>query len=81
MEDLINKHLEKELGVAYEELAAAKEKDEAARASDYILFSILLVSILFGCFFILLRLSLNPHSVREAIQKLNSTPELVNSQV
>lgn len=81
MEDLIKTHLENELGVAYKELAAAKEEDNGARASDCILFFILLVSILFGCFFILLRLSLNPRSVREAVQTLNSTPQLVNPRL
>lgn len=71
MDKVVESHLEKELGsVAYKELAAAREKDNAARASDYILFSIMLVSIVFGCLFIFLRISLNPRAVREALTRL-----------
>lgn len=57
-------------GVAYKESAAAREEDNAARVSDYILFSIMLVSIVFGCLFIILRISLNPRAVREALVRL-----------
>lgn len=71
MNEAIEAHLEKELGgVAYKELVTAREEDNAARARDYILFSILLVSIVFGCLFIFLRISLNPRAVREALARL-----------
>lgn len=72
MDKVIEAHLEEELGgFAYKELVAAREEDNASRASDYILFSILLVSIVFGCLFIFLRISLNPRAVREALARLN----------
>ncbi len=71
MDKIIEGHLEKELGgVAYKELTAAREEDNAARASDYILFLVLLVSIVFGCLFIFLRISLNRRAVREALARL-----------
>lgn len=68
MDKVVETHLEKELGNAvYKELAAAREEDNAARVNDCILFSILLISIVFGCLFIFLRISLNPRAVREAL--------------
>ncbi len=71
MDKIIEGHLEKELGGdAYKELAAVREEDNAARASDYIIFLVLLVSIVFGCLFIFLRISLNPRAVREALARL-----------
>ncbi len=71
MDKIVEAHLEMEKGVvAYKELAAAREEENAVRASDYILFSILLISIVFGCLFIFLRISLNPRAVREALARL-----------
>lgn len=71
MDKVVETHLEKELGgVAYKELVAVREEVNAARARDYILFSITLVSIVFGCLFIFLRISLNPRAVREALARL-----------
>lgn len=71
MDKVVEAHLEKELrGVVYKELAAARKEDNAARAGDCILFSILLVSIVFGCLSIFLRISLNPRAVREALARL-----------
>lgn len=75
MDKIIDAHLETELGSAYKDLAAAKEEDNAARASDYILFSILMVSIVAGCLLIFFRLSLNYVAVREALNKLRKTLE------
>lgn len=73
MDKIIDAHLEAELGGAYKDLAAAKEEDNAARASDYILFSILMVSIVAGCLLIFFRLALNSVAVREALNKLRKT--------
>ena len=71
MDKVIEAHLKRELGGdVYKELAAAREDDNAARASDYILFSILWVSIVFGCLFIFLRISLNNTAVRKALTLL-----------
>nr|BDT63244.1 MAG: wsv293a-like protein [Hemigrapsus takanoi nimavirus]GBG35328.1 wsv293a-like protein [Hemigrapsus takanoi nimavirus] len=84
MDKVVEVHLGKELGgVVDKELAAAREEDNAARASDYILFSILLVSIVFGCLFIFLRISLNPRAVRETLARLkqNGDPAALLSPV
>lgn len=75
MDKIIDAHLETELGGAYKDLAAAKEEDNASRASDYILFSILMVSIVAGCLLIFFRLSLNSVAVREALNKLKKARE------
>ncbi len=51
MDKIVEALLEKELGgVAYNELAAARDEDNAARGSNYIPFSILLASIVFSAF-------------------------------
>ena len=72
IDKVVQTHLERELGdVIYKELAAAREKDHAARIGDYILFSIMLVAIMVGCTLISLRLELNPIAVREAYLKQN----------
>lgn len=42
----IRSHLRTELGPSYKDLAAAAERDNAARASDKALFYVLLVSII-----------------------------------
>ena len=76
MDKVIEAHLERELGgEIYKELAAAREEEKAARTSDYILFSILWVSIVFGCLFIFLRISLNPRAVREALTLLKQNDD------
>ena len=75
MDKIIDAHLETELGGAYKDLAAAKEEDNAARASDYILFCILVMSITASCLLIFFRLMLNAIAAREAQNQLKKARE------
>lgn len=69
-DEKIRSHLINELGAAYKDLATAKEEDKAAKASDRFLFSILLVSIVFGCLLIFFRIRLNSEAGKEAFERI-----------
>ena len=69
-DEKIRSHLINELGAAYKDLAAAKEEDNAAKASEVFLFSVLLVSIVFACLLIFFRIGLNSEAGKETLERL-----------
>lgn len=81
MDKIIDAHLETELGEAYKDLAAAKEEDNAAHASEYILFYIIMASIASSCLLIFFRLWLNTVASREAQNQLKKAQENAGSAI
>nr|BDT63055.1 MAG: wsv293a-like protein [Trachysalambria curvirostris nimavirus] len=69
--DRIRAHLRTELGPAYKDLAAAAERDNAARASDKALFYILLVSIIVTGGLVICRLWLHTRVRQETLRRLS----------
>ena len=66
----IQNHLKTELGPAYKDLAAAKERDNALQASDQVLFIVLLVSIVVTGGLVIYRLWLHAKIRQQTLLKL-----------